>query len=234
METLHSPISRDRLSHERSQAAESIAALAGKCADLASQVAEENRLDRLAVITEWCVEQAERLVSDRFGDGQEPDYLADVVSAVWELPTELDGKYPPQFVMRIARRSVRNGHHFESFTESVDHPKHSLERVDVSTLSDLTHSQYDSAVIVAFRMDFESWRNSLPPLRWGVALSLADDQSIAGTLTESDCSKRYARDIKGELRKLWEHFPEGRYFERKKSAATHKQCAHGHGFRVFS
>lgn len=73
---------REQTTYERSQATQRISELAGQCADLAEQMPDELKLNRIAAGSEWCIEQAEKLAGDSLGDGRRPDFLADVAAAM--------------------------------------------------------------------------------------------------------------------------------------------------------
>ncbi len=79
-------------SQKTTETLDRIAELAEQCRDLAIRVRERQRAERIESIMEWCGDVAIRLADDRFGNGEEPDYMADVVSVAWEISELSNGK----------------------------------------------------------------------------------------------------------------------------------------------
>lgn len=71
--------------HRQIEAIERIAELSERCVELAGNIRDEQRLERIATIAEWCGDAAERIASEKYGNGEDPDFLADVASVAWEI-----------------------------------------------------------------------------------------------------------------------------------------------------
>ncbi len=111
---------KEVVSHRKTKTMARISEIAQQCADLAERVKEQQRLERVEAISEWCSDIAVRLAEDRFGTGEEPDDMDDVVSVAWEINELSDGKWPPSTVIRMARRRVNDGRHFEVSTVTIE------------------------------------------------------------------------------------------------------------------
>lgn len=191
--------------YKRAEIAQRLSELAGRCAEVAAEIHEERRLERIAAISEWCVEQAERLAQDRFGTCEQADFAADVASVAWELTELSGGKWPPNIVIRIARRMVKDGRHFEVSTTTVERHGDRIE-VDPDFDLDIWPDHRAASRIAIFRMDFRDWLETLSPLAAAIASRLSNGSLPSEVCEELELHWRDFTDWRKALWLRWKDF----------------------------
>lgn len=189
----------------RAKLAARIAELAAQCVVTAEGVSEINRLQRIAAISEWCAEVSERLAEDRFGTGEEPDYMADVASVAWELTALSEGKWPPPMVIRIARRRVRDGRQFEVSTITVESSTSPCKRVSDFDL-DIWPDNRRPDRVAMFRIDFAGWLGTLPEQYQQIVERLAEGFTVPETAAEVGVPCHAVRRARRDLRQTWKNY----------------------------
>lgn len=190
------------------KALETVTDIAAKCAAVYAEIRERQRQQRLETIAHWCLERAAELADDRFSNSQEPDYMADVASVAWEINEITEGRWPPPVVIRIARRRVDEGRQFDESTTTIERRPIELDRVSLDDLerlqvSEIYRDSANPARIVAFKIDFEGWIDSLPDADTYVATSLASGLNVAEVANQMDVAADSIYRIRRSLFQEW-------------------------------